>query len=252
MSNLCPKKEVCGSCSLSDQPYETQLSNKLLEINKEFITNGFNPHVSKIIPSPKTSHYRNRMDFVISYQGEIGLRQKGKWWKVIDDHTCFISEEKLEQVFKLSRDYIRDAGFTYFDRKTFEGFLRYLAIRCTKSGSVLINIVTSSPLKNSDEEKQKLLAFCAYLTPKVQDLTIVWSINNTLSDVSFGEEQSVLVGSGFITETINGYSYKITPNSFFQTNSYAGEKLQSTVLEFLGDIKEKKILDLYCGSGFFT
>jgi 23S rRNA (uracil1939-C5)-methyltransferase len=76
-------------------------------------------------------------------------------------------------------------------------------------------------------------------------------VNSTTTDVSFGDTMEVISGSGYIEEFINGFRYRITPNAFFQTNSHAAALLQKTVLEFVGDASGKKILDLYCGSGFF-
>lgn len=247
MPELCPNKEVCGSCGWSHIPYEKQLEQKLSDINGSFKLKSLDLQVTKILPSPKLEHYRNRMDFVIDFEGRVGMRMKGKWWKVIDGHTCFLADEKIEELFHQIRDWTKTAGLSFFDRKAHTGLLRYAVIRSTTPGETMINIVTS---ETSDEVKVEAeLKKLAELTGAT---TTIWSINHTITDVSYGDELRTIAGPGFIEEDINGFKYRITPNAFFQTNPHGAELLQKTVLEFAGDVNDQTVLDLYCGSGFFS
>jgi 23S rRNA (uracil1939-C5)-methyltransferase len=112
----------------------------------------------------------------------------------------------------------------------------------------MLIIVTSAPADKVEEESVK--AAIEQLSNKAT--TVVWSINHTISDVSFGDELRVLSGPGVIEEQISGYKYKISPNAFFQTNPHGAQFLLDTVREFAGDLKDKTLLDLYCGTGFFA
>lgn len=243
----CPNKEICGSCSWSHIPYDKQLIQKISDINGSFKLKELTIECSEILPSVKTEHYRNRMDFVIDYQGRVGMHQKEKWWKVIDNHTCFLADEKIEEAFKHVREWVQSSGLPMYDRKSHEGFLRYAVIRSTTLGETMINLVTSAP--KSEEENldrhipEALLPFCT---------TIVWSINDTWNDISVGEDVRVIYGPGVINETIEGVHYRISPNAFFQTNSFTAPRLLKTVEEFAGDLSNKTLLDLYCGTGFFA
>ena len=250
MKNLCPKKEECGSCGWSHIPYQNQLDQKLSDINGSFKLKGLDIRCEEILASPKTAHYRNRMDFVIDFEGRVGLRQKGKWWRVIDDHACFISDEQIENFYHQVRTWTHTAGLTFFDRKAHHGFLRYAVIRSSTLGQTMLTIVTSAP-KDEEEEALAKKAF-ENLINETNPTTFIWSINNTISDVSFGDDLRVLHGSGQIQEEINGTKYLISPNAFFQTNPHGARLLQDTVREFAGDLKDKTLLDLYCGTGFFA
>jgi 23S rRNA (uracil-5-)-methyltransferase RumA len=256
MNDKCPNKEVCGSCEWSEIPYQEQLSRKLREINQCFEQNGFYYKVSSIKPSPKTSHYRNRMDFVIDYRGNFGLREKGKWWKVIDGHTCFISDEKIEEAFHRCYEWVKKCELSYLDRKTHEGLLSYIVLRYTTLGELMVNVVTSSDFLENDrgtiEEKFRELDEKIRPVDKFTATTLIWSVNHSKSDISSGDEIRVISGKGFIEEEINKIRYVITPNAFFQTNSLSAANLQETVMEFAKKTKAESILDLYCGSGFFT
>jgi len=312
MKSPCPDKEVCGSCGWSHIPYDKQLKQKLSDINGSFKIKNLkvetsattpNPSLEKegepleckeILPAVKTEHYRDRMDFVIDFEGRVGLREKGKWWRVIDDHTCFISDEKIEAHFKQVRDWTKTADLSFFDRKAHTGLLRYAVIRSSSIGQTMISIVTGAP---SDEiERDRIRLAMKELSKIANPTTLIWSINNTPSDVSFGDELQTISGPGFIEEefeTIKPPSafakasadrltppskggephnatplltkeglgevsktykikYQISPNAFFQTNLYTAPELLKTVQEFAGDVSNKTVLDLYCGTGFFS
>lgn len=258
MNSQCPKKDVCGSCGWSHIPYEKQLAQKLSDINGSFKIKKVDLHVDEIIASPKTDHYRNRMDFVIDFQGQVGLREKGKWWRVIDNHSCFIADEKIDTLFLQVRDWVKTSGLSFFDRKAHTGLLRYAVIRSSSIGQTMINIVTSAPESefrlqsknglesNFVEEALKQLA------EQTDCTTLIWSINHTITDVSFGDELKTIAGPGYIEETTDGHQFRISPNAFFQTNSFTSPLLLKTVEKFAGDLTGKTLLDLYCGTGFFA
>lgn len=260
----CPAPESCGSCGWSHIPYEKQLQQKLSEINGSFAIKKLDLRVEDIFPSPKTEHYRNRMDFVISFKGEVGLREKGKWWRVIDNHTCFLGDEHIETLFPLVRDWAKESGLSFFDRKANVGMLRYAVIRASSTGETMIIIVTSAPngeqqlgegnvgtTVTTNEDADVIESALKNLATKAKATTVIWSINHTISDLSFGDEIRVIDGPGVINEEIEGIHFRISPNAFFQTNSYAAPMLLSTVREFAGDLTNKTLLDLYCGTGFF-
>ena len=251
----CPNKDLCGSCGWSHIPYEKQLEQKLSDINGSFklkkLSVGGNPlRCTEILPSAKAEHYRNRMDFVIDFQGKVGLREKGKWWRVIDNHPCFIADEKIDELFYKVRSWAQTAGLSYFDRKAHTGLLRYGSIRCASTGQTMINIITSAPTDES--EKNQARSAIETLGQQTHPTTLIWSINHTISDVSFGDELKAIIGNGSIEEEINGLRYTISPNAFFQTNSSTAPLLLQTVQEFAGDVSGKTVLDLYCGTGFFA
>lgn len=243
----CPQKDRCGSCGWSHIPYQKQLAQKLSDINGSFAIKKLDLEVTEILPSPKTDHYRNRMDFVINFQGNVGLREKGKWWRVIDDHPCFIADEKIEALFSAVREWTKTAGLSFYDRKAHVGLLRYAVIRATSIGETMVNIVTSTP-----EDEAAVMTALKDLAATAKPTTLIWSINKTITDVSQGDDMRVITGNGSIEEHINGIGYRISPNAFFQTNSYAAPLLLKTVKEFAGDLTDKTLLDLYCGTGFFA
>ncbi len=190
------------------------------------------------------------MDFVIDFEGRVGLREKGKWWKVIDNHTCFLADKKIETLFRVIRSWVQTAGITYFDRKANTGLLRYAVLRTSTVGESLVNIITSAPADPLEETR--LLDALRTLSTQIPQTSIVWTTNHTISDVSFGDTMQAISHDPWIEENIEGFQYRVAAQAFFQTNPHAAALLLQTVQAFAGAVEGKNVLDLYCGSGFFS
>ncbi len=243
---LCRYSEICGGCKMQHINYNTQLEAKTKLINQAFQKNNLDIELKEVFGCQDLYYYRNRMDYTFGPEGQLGLREAGKWWSVIDLSECHLLSKDSIEILRQVRDWANDAGFTFWDSKQHQGFWRYCVIREGKNTNQrMVNIITSS--QDGVDKKMNEL-------PKViGDLSnsIVWGINDRPAEVSVSDEIRILQGDPWIEEEINGFRYRIHPNSFFQTNSLMAAKLQDTVSEFCGDLKNKTLLDLYCGSGFF-
>jgi 23S rRNA (uracil1939-C5)-methyltransferase len=62
-------------------------------------------------------------------------------------------------------------------------------------------------------------------------------------------------GTGVLREKLAGYTYDVSPVSFFQTNTQQAEQLYSVVLRYLQQVASDPVdmlYDLYCGAGTIT
>ena len=91
---------------------------------------------------------------------------------------------------------------------------------------------------------------------KLLDLNLEGSItgilqiqNDSLADVVQSDCTRVLYGKEFFYEELLGLKFRISPFSFFQTNSLGAEVLYQKVREYIGDTKDKVVFDLYSGTG---
>ena len=64
-----------------------------------------------------------------------------------------------------------------------------------------------------------------------------------------GDKNIVLFGDGYINDILNGYKFKISPLSFYQTNPSQTEILYNTAIKAANLSKDDVVLDLYCGIG---
>ena len=227
---VCQYFGRCGGCLLQHIPYEEQIKFK-----EEKLVRLLNTEV-KVIPSPKIHGHRNRIDVATTTEG-IGFRRRGTWWDVVDIEECEVFGGNSKIALSALREFIEDFGIQLWDLRRSEGFLRYIVLREGKfTGELMVNLVTSNG--ELPEEVSQYFSFAD---------SLYWSINNTKSDVSYGEPKTFW-GREFIREVLDNVVYLIHPNSFFQTNSYQAVNLLKKVAEF---VEGEKVLDLYSGVGTF-
>ena len=78
---------------------------------------------------------------------------------------------------------------------------------------------------------------------------ILHTVNDNIADTVIDEGTRVLFGQDYFYEELLGLKFKITPFSFFQTNSLGAEILYKKARDYIGDTKDKVIFDLYSGTG---
>ena len=80
---------------------------------------------------------------------------------------------------------------------------------------------------------------------------ILHTYNDSLSDAVKNDSTAVLYGEDHITEELLGLKFRISPFSFFQTNTKGAELLYTKVREFIsGELgPEMRVFDLYSGTG---
>ena len=120
----------------------------------------------------------------------------------------------------------------------------------------MVDLITSTQTDGFDEEE--LLAgwryalLCHPYDGKFKG--ILHTENDSVADVVKNEGTEVLYGEDFFYEELLGLRFKITPFSFFQTNSLGAEVLYETAREFILDgdadsLSGKTVYDLYSGTG---
>lgn len=261
----CKHFGTCGGCKFQYLSYEEQLNYKYkVVINSFERIGGFKiPEISAVIGADDFYNYRNKMEFSFSddrWYDEpnalkpvpdfaLGLHIPKFYTKVLDIEKCFLQSEISNNILKLTRDFFKTKGTSIYSTKTHSGFLRFLIIRQSKNtDDIMINLVTY----NYDEQliKEYSNIIKSYL-PEVT--TFVNSFSTRKAQVAFGEDSRIIFGTGYIIEKLNNkirdLSFKISPNSFFQTNTVQAGKLYSVANEFLEPNKDDVVLDLYCGTG---
>ena len=114
------------------------------------------------------------------------------------------------------------------------------------TGEILVNLVTTS---QKEYDLTPLTDQIRSLSLKGTIVGILHLINDSVADVVQSDETRILYGQDYFYETILGLRFKITPFSFFQTNSLGAEVLYSTARDYIGDTKDQTVFDLYSGTG---
>ena len=248
----CPHFEECGGCAYQTLSYEGQKQLKLEQVQALFadICPEF-PLVS-CEPSPEAWQYRNKMEFSFGDMEKggkltLGLHKRGSFYDIVPVLNCQIIDEDYRKILKVTLEYFRKQKTTYLHKRTHEGYLRHLMVRRgEKTGELLICLVTTSEPGPDLKEWTEELLKADYQGNIAGILHIV---NDSLADVVQADEMRVLYGQDYFYEELLGLKFKITPFSFFQTNSRGAEVLYQKAREYIGKINDKVIFDLYSGTG---
>ena len=263
----CPHFGMCGGCTYQTVPYEKQLDMKLTQV-KKLISDAIGSEKEAgyefigIHGSPKKSEYRNKMEFSFGDEYKdgplaLGMHKRGSFYDIVTVSDCQIVDEDFRTILKATLDYFSQNNIPYFHRATHKGYLRHLLVRkATKTGEIIVDLVTSTQTEGFNEE-ELLAGFRYALLTRQYDgrfKGVLHTKNDSVADVVKNEGTEVLYGDSYFYEELLGLKFKITPFSFFQTNSLGAEVLYETAREFiLGDDKDslngKTVYDLYSGTG---
>ena len=248
----CPHFGICGGCLYQTFPYERQLALKEEQVRKllEPVLGEEMPMLP-ILGSPRPSEYRNKMEFSFGDEQKdgpmtLGMHRRGSFYDVVTTDGCRIMDGDFRMILRAVLDYMTERRSPFYRKMAKTGVLRHLLVRkAWKTGEILVDLVTTSAYTPEEEFTDMLRALP--LSGKLAG--ILHTVNDAAADAVIDQGTDVLYGDAVITEELLGLTFRITPFSFFQTNSAGAEVLYSTVREFIGDTAGKKIYDLYSGTG---
>lgn len=241
----CAVAKKCGGCQLTNMSYEQQLEYKQTKVIKLL---GKFSHVNRIIGMNSPYNYRNKVQaaFGRTKSGMIisGVYQSSTH-NIVKVDSCLIEDKKADEIIVTIRELIKSFHLTIYDENKRTGFLRHVLIkRAFGTGEIMVVLVTGSPVFKSKNDFCKALR---KLHPEIT--TIIQNINNNFTSLVLGDKEIILYGSGYITDELLGYKFRISPKSFYQIN-YEGTKiLYSKAMEFADISKEDIVIDAYAGVG---
>jgi len=255
---------TCGGCKQQDLNYETQLKFKqeLVKETFEHIAGLKDFDFEEIIPSENQFFYRNKMEFsfadrrwltkeeidsedVFDKAFALGLHIPRIFDKVLDINECFLQSELSNEILNFTRKFFKEKNASIYSTKTHVGYLRNLVIRQSQNtDDLMVNLVTSK------EDDALMKEYTSELLKSVPQITtVINNINKKKASVAIGDYEKVYHGEGFIYDKIGDYNFRISANSFFQTNTLQAENLYKTAMEFAELKGDEIIYDLYSGAG---
>lgn len=253
--SVCPHFGQCGGCTYQNLPYEEQLAMKESQIKKMMDEAVNGKYVWEgVKPSPVKQAYRNKMEFSFGDEYKdgpiaLGMHKRGSFHDIVNVTDCQIVDEDYRKILECTLEAARESGLLYYHRMRHTGYFRHLLVRkAVKTEEILVDLVTTTETDAQaflDTWVKKLLEL--ELDGKMAG--ILHTKNDSVADVVKDEGTEVLYGQDYFYEELLGLKFKITPFSFFQTNSLGAEVLYETAREYIGDINEKVIFDLYSGTG---
>lgn len=252
---VCSIFPACGGCMYQTMSYEDQMQMKgkqVREILESAMAPGKTFTFEGVKASPKEFGYRNKMEFSFGDEYKdgplsLGLHKKGSTYDVLTASDCKLVHQDMNKILMCVLEYFQKLGASYYKKMQHIGYLRHLLLRRgDTTGEILINLVTTT---QEDYDLTPLVEQLLALQLEGKIVGILHILNDSLSDVVQSDETKVLYGQDFFYENLLGLEFKITPFSFFQPNSRGAEVLYTIVREYIGDIHDMTVFDLFSGTG---
>lgn len=270
LADACPHFGICGGCLFQTFPYEEQLKIKEGQVRELLEGVLGTPGVSGtwnfegIIGSPAAERYRNKMEF--SFGDEVkdgplalGMHKRGSFYDVVTVGGCRIVHEDFTKILLCTKEFFEERQIPFYKKMQQTGYLRHLLVRrAVKTGEILIDLITTTQTHTlqteqfggTEEEllnqwREKILS----LSLEGTLAGILHTKNDTLADAVKDEGTEILFGQDYFYEELLGLKFRISPFSFFQTNSLGAEVLYEKTREYVGGVDGKVVFDLYSGTG---
>lgn len=252
-AGMCSHYALCGGCTYQTMRHEEELRLKERQVKRLLENAGICVQSWEgIVPAPSETGYRNKCEFSFGDEEKdgdlaLGMRKRMSYYEVVTLKDCNIVDADYLRIIEGTLQFFQERRVPFYHKARHDGSLRHLVMRKgAATGEILINLVTSSEVPFSVEEFKDMLLG---LELDGSVCGILHSVNDGLADVVKSDEMRLLYGRDFFMEKLFDLEFKVSVYSFFQTNSAGAEKLYSIVKEFAGDVADKTVFDLYCGTG---
>ncbi|HSK11905.1 MAG TPA: 23S rRNA (uracil(1939)-C(5))-methyltransferase RlmD [Phnomibacter sp.] len=261
---FCEHFGVCGGCTWQMLPYHLQLEYKQQQVTDQLTRIGGLelPETMPIIGADPTEGYRNKLEFTFSNRryltreemldptifGEghyAGFHVKGMYNKVVNVNKCHLMAEPVNVIREALKAKAIELGLPFYDLALQAGWIRAVQYRYCTTGDLMVNVILGY---EQAEARKALLDDLLEKAPEITTLfyTINHKLNDSMADLTpvhyYGERDHAI-------EQLGRFRFKISPISFFQTNSRQAEVLYEVTRRFANLDGTQTVYDLYCGTG---
>lgn len=239
----CPYADACGACGLVNCAYSDQLASKQAAVQRLLKPFG---RVEPIRGMENPLHYRNKVHavFASDRRGRLiaGTYRVGTH-TVVPVEACLVENRRASAVIATVRDLAEAFCLPPYDEDRRTGFLRHALVRVGEREMMLVLVTAKA-------EFPRKSAFLRELSARHPELTtVVQNLNNRRTTMVLGDTNVTLLGPGYITDTLCGMAFRISPQSFYQVNHTQAEVLYRVAAEMAALRGRETVLDAYCGVG---
>ncbi|MDX2194974.1 MAG: 23S rRNA (uracil(1939)-C(5))-methyltransferase RlmD [Cytophagales bacterium] len=260
-SPACTHFGTCGGCKWQHIPYDVQIAYKQRQVHDALVRIG-NLKIHEIMPiigSKSAYYYRNKLEFTFTNQRwlhiddmgndnvekrGLGFHIPGRFDKVLDLEQCHLQVPVSDSIRNEIKKFAIAHNISFYDARARSGLLRILMIRTGTTGEVMVLIQFHMP---DYEHINKLLDYVRAQFPTITSL--LYAINTKANDTLEGVEVHTHSGKSYIMEKLENLHFKISPKSFFQTNTSQAHILYQKVRELAQLSAHDTVYDLYTGTG---
>lgn len=259
---FCDYFGTCGGCKWQHIKYEEQLQFKWQQVSDHLhrIAKVTLPPIEPILPSDKTTFYRNKLEFTFSNlrwftlseinsgteleRNALGFHIPKRFDRILDIEKCYLQPDPSNEIRNQLRSFALQKGFRFYDQKNNVGFVRNVILRTANTGDVMIIVQFAEP---NQADIDATMAFLAETFPQISSLQYI--VNTKGNDSYYDQEVVLYAGKPYIEERMEDLVFRVGPKSFYQTNSDQAYELYKVAREFAQLTGQEHVYDLYTGTG---
>jgi len=267
----CEHFGLCGGCKWQhlDYKYQKSFKQKQVKDSLERIAKVSFPEIQDITGADNVYYYRNKLEFTFSnrrwlteldtpfeeggvsdIQG-LGFHLPGKFDKVLDIKHCYLQKEPSNDIRLAVKDFAVEKGYSFYNVRAQEGFLRNMIIRTATSGDLMVVLIFG------EDKPEHIETILLFLSEKFSEITsLMYIINTKQNDSIYDLEARLFKGKDYNLEIMQAaktgqqaLQFKVGPKSFYQTNPEQAWKLYKTAHDFADFKGDELVYDLYTGAG---
>jgi 23S rRNA (uracil1939-C5)-methyltransferase len=250
ISPRCNHFVECGGCTWQNLAYGDQISFKTKFVSDALTRIGKLEGI-KLDPAVKSRnefYYRNKMEYSFSEldgNSVAGMHVRGRYDSIFNLEECYLQSEASVAALKFIRQRAAELEIPFYNFRSSEGELRFLVVREGKlTGDFMLNLVTfNKEFPRKEELFSSIVSGISGLT------SFFHTVNGQKAHVAIGPEVVPIFGEEYLTEKIGKLMFRLTPFSFFQTNTHQTEVLYEIIKDHAAPTSTQSILDLFCGCG---
>ena len=239
----------CGGCVLEHLTYDAQVAWKerafraLVAAEPALASAEVRPAVA----SPRVLGYRNKSKLVAG-RNAVGRLILGAFaprsHDVVDLGGCAVVEPPLDEVTSALRDLVDDHGIAPYDEARLDGQLRYVILRASADGAVLVTLVTA---REVFPEGEALAGALRAARPEV--VGVVQNVNPTRGNALYGPRDVLLSGAATVEDRIGDVRLRVSPQAFLQANRYVAAAAYDAISRAVAPRPTERVVDAYAGVG---
>ena len=259
---FCDYFGTCGGCKWQHIKYEEQLQFKWQQVSDHLhrIAKVTLPPIEPILPSDKTTFYRNKLEFTFSNlrwftlneinsgseleRNALGFHIPKRFDRILDIEKCYLQPNPSNEIRNQLRSFALQKGFRFYDQKNNVGFVRNVILRTANTGDVMVIVQFAEP---NQSDIDATMAFLAETFPQISSLQYI--INTKGNDSYYDQDVVLYAGKPYIEERMEDLVFRVGPKSFYQTNSDQAYELYKVAREFAQLTGQEHVYDLYTGTG---
>ncbi len=259
---FCGHYGICGGCKWQHIKYAEQLEFKQKQVLDQLERIGHQKDIGyePIFGAMHHVAYRNKLEFTFTNQrwltndeinsGEtferngLGFHKPGQFDKVLDIEKCYLQPDLSNKIRLKVKEIALQENIPFYNLREHQGFLRNLIIRNSNTGEWMVI------LQVSVENREWIEKILNGLSDTFPEITSLYYLINSKKNESYNDLEAIhFSGNKYINQRMEDLEFRISPKSFYQTNSEQAYELYKLVRKYAEFKKEDVVYDLYTGTG---